>query len=44
MDDKNRTLAMAVRAALLALVDALEIWLDIERTRDIRAEWKKMTS
>ena len=42
MTDKNRTLAMAIRAALLAIVDALEVWLEMERTKDIRAEMKSL--
>jgi len=40
MTDPDRTFWLAVRQALLALVDALETWLGIERTSQLRKMWK----
>jgi len=40
MDDKNRALAMATRAALLAIVDALEVWLGMDRTKVMRKAYR----
>lgn len=37
MSEKNRALALAIRRALLLIVDALEEWLDISpRTSELR--------
>lgn len=41
MSEKTEALIMAIRAALLAIVDALEVYAEIERTRDIRKAHKK---
>lgn len=40
--DKNRLLALGIRDALLAANDALEAWLCIDRTKDLRAETKEI--
>lgn len=38
--DNDRILAMAVRAALLAIVDALEVWLGMDRTKVMRKAYR----
>jgi len=44
MTDPNRTFGMAARQALLALLDALEVWLCLEvRTAEMRKAWKRGT-
>ena len=40
--DKNRALIMGIRDAALALIDALEAWLEIERTKHLRRDMKRM--
>ena len=40
--DKNRVLIMGIRDAALALIDALEAWLEIERTKHLRRDMKRM--
>jgi len=41
MTDPDRTFWLAVRQALLALVDALETWLGFDvRTSEMRKAWK----
>ena len=40
MIDNNRILAMAVRAALLSIVDALEVWLGMDRTKVMRKAYR----
>lgn len=42
MDDKNRALVMAIRDALLIANDALEAWLDMDRTKHLRRDMKRM--
>ena len=41
MTDPDRTFWLAARQALLMLLDALETWLGIERTSDMRKAWKR---
>jgi len=41
MNEHDRTFWLAVRQALLAVVDALETWLELEvRTSEMRKAWK----
>jgi hypothetical protein len=39
-DEKLKALLMGVRAALLSAVDAIEVYLEMKRTKDIRNEYK----
>ena len=41
-DESFRSLLMSERAALLARVDAIEIFLAIEQTKNIRSEAKRL--
>jgi len=41
MNDYDRTFWLAARQALLMLLDALETWLGIERTSEMRKAWKR---
>lgn len=40
MPDKTDILILAIRQALLAIIDALEVYRGMERTKDIRREWR----